>query len=86
MRMPSPNAHWRDSARTVKFFFLDGKAVFPFVLFLMHMRLWTFILAFIATIFFTTIARYGFGIRDFLRWVRSLIAGKRKYSTPWWMM
>lgn len=78
-------AHWRDTARSIKFFFLDGKAVFPLVLVLMYWRLWTVIVAVLSTIFFTILNRYGFTPIVFFRWLRSVIAGKRKISIPWWM-
>jgi intracellular multiplication protein IcmT len=77
-------AHWRDSARNVRFFFIDFRACFPLLLFLLHIRLWTFILALIATIFFATLERYGFTVIVFLRWIRSFIAGPRKIAQPWW--
>ena len=76
--------HWRDSARSVKFFIWDGKTAFPMVLFLMHIRLWTFILALITMLFFTVLNRYGFNIMVFARWFRGVIAGPRKVAIPWW--
>jgi len=78
-------AHWRDSARPVKFFIWDGKAAFPMLLFLMHIKLWTFIVAVCAMMFFTILNRYGFTPFVFLRWLRSSIAGRRKLAIPWWM-
>lgn len=81
----NPDASWRDSARSVKFFIWDAKAVFPFVLFLMHMRWWTFILSFIVMAFFTILNRFGFSLSVFARWMRSTLAGRRKFAIPWWM-
>ena len=81
----SPNAHWRDSSRQVKFFFIDSKAAFPFVVFLLHMRMWTFILAVLMMLFFGVLARFGFTPPVFARWLRLLIAGKRKFARPWWV-
>lgn len=77
-------AHWRDSSRKVKFFFVDFWATFPLMIFLLHIRLWTFIFAIIATLFFGLLDRYGFTIGVFLRWLRSYIAGQRKIAQPWW--
>ena len=77
-------AHWRDSGRNVRLFFLDFRACFPLLILIFHIRLWTFILAVIATIFFTIIDRYGFSLTVFLRWLRSYIAGPRKIAQPWW--
>jgi len=77
-------AHWRDSARNVKFFFVDFRACFPLLLFLLHIRLWTFIVAVIATLFFSALENYGFSVVVFLRWIRSYLAGPRKIAQPWW--
>lgn len=83
--MASTNqAHWRDSARSVRFFIWDGKTAFPMLLFLLHIRIWTFVVALIAMLFFTVLNRYGFSIDVFLRWFRNLIAGRRKAAIPWW--
>lgn len=81
---PSPDSHWRDSAREAKFFFFDAKASVPFLLFLLHIKLWTFILAAITMAFFTILNRYGFSMAVFLRLVRSILAGRRKISILWW--
>jgi intracellular multiplication protein IcmT len=82
---PSPNAHWRDSARSVRFFIIDAAAAFPVFLFLLHIRLWTFIVAVIAMLFFTLLNRFGYSIPVFLRYARGLLAGKRKVASPWWL-
>ena len=78
-------AHWRDSARPVKFFMWDGRAVFPVVLFLMHMALWSFITTVVLIAFFSILNRYGFTPIVFWRWFCNLIAGNRKTAVPWWM-
>lgn len=77
-------AHWRDSARNVRFWIVDYRACFPLLLFLLHIRIWTFIVAVLATIFFATLERYGFTPAVFSRWLRSYIAGPRKFAKPWW--
>ena len=77
-------AHWRDSARNVRLGFIDFRACFPLLILIFHIRLWTFIFAVIATIFFTALERYGFTVAVFLRWIRSFLAGSRKIAQPWW--
>lgn len=77
-------AHWRDSARAAKIWGLDARAAFPFLLFLLHIRWWTFIVAIVTTVFFALLQRYGFTVPVFLRWLRSFMAGPRKLSRPWW--
>jgi intracellular multiplication protein IcmT len=77
-------AHWRDSARNVRFWIVDFRATFPLLIFLLHIRLWTFIFAILATGFFALLERWGFTVAVFLRWVRCYIAGPRKIAQPWW--
>lgn len=77
-------AHWRDTARPARFGPIDAKAVFPFLLWLLHFRLWTFGVAVAFTVFFTMLEKWGFTIPVFARWVRSSIAGPRKMAIPWW--
>lgn len=81
---PTANAHWRDSARTAKFFFVDAKAAFPILLFLMHIKIWTFVIALVIMTFFTVLNRFGYTIDVFLRIFRSMLAGPRKAAIPWW--
>lgn len=78
-------AHWRDSARSVRFFLWDGNSAFPIVIFLVHMRIWTLVVALVTMMFFTILNRYGFSPIVFFRFLRSFIAGPRKIAIPWWM-
>lgn len=80
----SETSHWRDSARSARFFIVDARAAFPIFLFLMHIRVWTAMIVLISAIFFGIIEHYGFTVPVFLRWLRSLMAGKQKISRPWW--
>ncbi len=80
----SEAAHWRDSARTARFWFIDARAVFPFVLFLLHIRWWTFWLALVAMLFFAMLERYGFTVPIFLRVLRTFFVGNHKVAAPWW--
>lgn len=84
MAIPTANASWRDSARYPKFFMFDSRSVFPFIAFLLHIKMWTFIAAVVTMLFFTILMRYGFTLAAFGRFLRSTIAGKRKLAKPWW--
>lgn len=77
-------AHWRDSARVVRLWVIDFRACFPLLIFILHIRIWTFIVAVVATIFFALLERAGFSLAVFLRFIRSFIAGPRKMAQPWW--
>lgn len=83
-RPPGPDAHWRDSARPIRFFIWDGKAAFPLVAVLMFPRWWTLIIAVICMMFFSLLNKYGLTVSVFLRWIRSWLAGPRKQARPWW--
>ena len=83
-QLPTESAHWRDSARTARFFFIDAKAAFPILLFLVHIRLWTFIIAVVIMLFFTTLNRFGYTVDVFIRIFRSFLSGPRKIAIPWW--
>lgn len=80
----SETAHWRDSARSARFFIVDARAAFPTFIFLMHIRVWTGILVLVSAVFFGIIEHYGFTVPVFLRWIRSTLAGSLKSSKPWW--
>jgi intracellular multiplication protein IcmT len=80
----SSDTHWRDSARTAKFFIVDARAAFPLFVFLMHIRFWTAELVIVSLVFFGILERYGFTIPVFFRWVRTTLAGPQKMSIPWW--
>jgi len=85
INQPAPGAHWRDSARSARFFIVDAQAAFPLLLFLLHIKLWTFIVAIVAMLFFTMLNRFGFSVIVFLRVAQSFLAGKRKKAYPWWL-
>jgi len=85
MQKIDPESCWRDSARRTKFFILDCQAAFPFVIWLIHMRLWTFAVALVSMLFFVLLARFGYSIPVFARLMRQMLAGARKVSRPWWL-
>ena len=76
--------HWRDSARNARFFIIDARAVFPLLLWLVHIRWWTFEIAIVMMIFFGALERYGFSPQVFARYFRNLLAGGIKSCRPWW--
>lgn len=77
-------SHWRDSGRAPQFFMIDARSAFPLLLFLVHIKEWTLIVALVATAFFAILARYGLTMSIFVRTMLSLLAGKVKQSKPWW--
>jgi intracellular multiplication protein IcmT len=80
----NPNAHWRDSARPIRFFFVDYRAMFPLLIILFVPRFWTIGLAMLAIMFFMILERYGFTVLVFTRLFRGFLAGPVKAARPWW--
>lgn len=77
-------AHWRDSARTPRFYFIDSLAAFPLFIFFLHIRLWTFLLALTLIIFLMVLERFKFTLPVFARWFRATLAGPLRIAHPWW--
>lgn len=84
MAQVTGDTHWRDSARNARFFIVDARAVFPILLWLVHIRWWTFEIAIVMIIFFGALERYGFSPQVFGRYFRNLLAGNVKTCRPWW--
>jgi intracellular multiplication protein IcmT len=80
----NPTAHWRDSSRSVRFFFVDYRALFPLLILIFVPRLWTFVVAAVGIGFFMILERYGFTVNVFLRLTRGFFGGPFKISRPWW--
>lgn len=79
-----PGTHWRDAARSTRFFMIDARAAFPLFIFLMHIRTWTGLIVLFSAVFFGVIEHFGFTVPVFFRFAASTIAGKNKTSQPWW--
>jgi intracellular multiplication protein IcmT len=76
--------HWRDAARTPRFYFMDAWAALPFLFFFLHMRLWTFILSLVFTLFFIILEKFKFTLPVFSRWLKATLAGPLRMAKPWW--
>lgn len=71
-------AHWRDSGRVPRLFWIDARACFPIVILLFHFRIWTLLLAISVIIFFSVLERFHLTFMVFLRVLREFITGKKK--------
>ena len=79
------NASWRDTARQPRLWIFNCRALPPIMIALFHIRVWTIVFALICTIILQALEYYGFTVPVFLRTMRSQMAGKRRFATPWWM-
>lgn len=82
--MRDPNAHWRDSARSPKFFFVSAQAAYPLLLFLVHIKLWTFLLVLSVVLSLALLEYFGFTPIKFIRAFKVFLVGKMKYKKGWW--
>lgn len=85
MRNPA-TAHWRDSARTPKLFFMDAYAAFPLLFFVMHIRWWTFAVCIATIAFFVVLEKFGFTVPVFRKWIMAFLAGNVRSAKPWWSL
>ncbi len=67
--------HWRNSQKPVRFFMLDARAFLAILLFLVHVRIWTLVLAILAMLVFWFLERrgltFGASLRAFRCWILS---------------
>lgn len=80
----NPDAHWRDSARQVRFFIIDYRATFPLLLFIFFPSMTFFWIIVFLMGFLFFIERYGYTVTVFLRVLRGFIGGRQKSAIPWW--
>lgn len=67
--------HWRNSARPVRFFGIDARAGVFLFLFMLHVRMWTFVTLILVCIFFTILERFGLTFTTSLRRIRLFFIG-----------
>lgn len=72
------DSHWRNTQKPARFFALDARAFFAILLFLLHARLWTFILAIVVMFGFWILERQGLTFESALRAFRSWILGRNR--------
>ena len=83
--MVDPNASWRDTAREAKLGPFNVVAFVPLMFFLFNIGWGSFALLAITLAALQTMEYFGFGPATFARYLRSLVAGKRRSACPWWM-
>lgn len=69
------NSLWRNGGITPNVWGLDAKCLFPFIPFLLHIALWTFVSALVCTIFFWALSYKGYSIEVALGKLRCWIVG-----------
>ena len=76
---------WRETGRTAKVAGFDSRVMLSFVLFAVHMSMWTLYLVFATLIFFTILSQFGYTLPNALRRMRVLVLfGKTRPAIPFW--
>lgn len=73
--------HWRNTQKPARFFIFDARAFLAVMLFLVHMRLWTFILVILLMFVFWGLERFGLTFDSALRALRCWFLGIRRPAT-----
>lgn len=75
--------HWRNSMKPVRFFFLDARVAIFFMIFLLHMRIWTFMTFLVVSAFFWYLERRGLVFAAAFRTFRTWILGAKRPAWLW---
>ncbi|MDD3288745.1 MAG: IcmT/TraK family protein [Alphaproteobacteria bacterium] len=67
--------HWRNTQKPARFFFLDARCFLAILLFLVHARMWTLILAVSIMLTFWLLERRGMTFESALRALRCWVWG-----------
>ncbi|OAJ35146.1 IcmT/TraK family protein [Piscirickettsia salmonis] len=78
MNQNNLSSHWRDSAFYPKFYVLDARVCFPFLLFFLHMRLSTLMISLIAVVFLAILKKFNLNLSSFFIVVREIFTGSKK--------
>ncbi|MEP3670787.1 MAG: IcmT/TraK family protein [Roseibium sp.] len=70
--------YWRETQKPVKFLFVDGRVVVVILLMLMHIKLWTFLLALTTVLVVFLFGRKGISMDSIIRFIRATIVGKKR--------
>ncbi len=73
--------HWRNTQKPARFFALDARAFVAILLFLVHARLWTFLVAISVMFVFWMLERRGLTFEASLRAFRSWSLGRNRPAT-----
>lgn len=72
--------HWRNTALSVKFFFIEGLAGLPLLLFILHIRWWSFFVSFSAVMFLVVIRYFGYTVPVAWRTLKTSLGGRKVHK------
>jgi len=73
--------HWRNTQKPARFFAFDARSFTAIFLFLVHMRVWTLIVAVVTMLTFWVMERRGLTFEAALRAFRVWLLGRRRPAT-----
>lgn len=75
-------SYWAHSARHFMLGPFDGYAVFPLTIFMLHIKLWTFVVLVVALTLSIFLSRAGYNLPVLLRILRVSIGGRQVKRVP----
>ncbi len=75
--------HWRNSMKPARFFMLDARVAIFLMLFIIHMRMWTFLTFIAVCLLFWFLERRGLSFQAAIRSFRTWLLGKRRPAWLW---
>jgi intracellular multiplication protein IcmT len=81
MSIDLSNVHWRNTARSVRFFAFDARAAAPLLVTILHTRIWTLVLSIIIILFFVLLERFGLTLNIAMRRFRLWLTGPYRPAT-----
>jgi intracellular multiplication protein IcmT len=75
------SAHWRNTFKSPRFFIVDARISVFLLVFLMHIRLWTFLILVVTAAIFYIVERRGYAFESAIRALRLKIAGPIRPAT-----
>lgn len=69
------DVHWRNTQKPARLFFMDARVSAMFLLFMVHARMWTFMLVVLSVLAMWALERRGLTFEAALRAIRSWMVG-----------
>lgn len=75
-------SHWRYTFKPARFFMLDARVSVAILIFILHIRLWTFLVVLGVIAIFYWVERFGYDFPSAIRAARLYFAGRIRPPLP----
>lgn len=75
---------WRETGRPYRIFGIDGRAIFPVLIFLVHFSMFTLFLGIGGVLAFALLEHKKYTVPNARRRAGVLLIGKRRAARAWW--